>query len=49
LNAAWEALPPPTVQLKRISLYLGLPDTKKQHSAPANTPQDALREALAAG
>jgi hypothetical protein len=37
------------VQLKRISLYLGLPDTKKPHSAPVCTSQDALREAMAAG
>lgn len=37
------------VQLKRISLYLGLPDTKKQPSAPARTPQDALQQAMAAG
>lgn len=35
------------MQLRRIALYLGLPEPRLQ--TPARTPQDALREAAAAG
>lgn len=50
LAAFWAGLPPPAVQLKRISLALGLPDTRPLHtSARALKPEDAMREALAAG
>ena len=43
LVAYWESVPPPNVQLKRISLGLGLKDTAKPK------PTDAVREAMAAG
>lgn len=50
LTSAWAAIPPPAVQLKRIALALGLPDTKApvQTSAPAK-PEDAMRQAMAGG
>lgn len=41
-------MPPPGVQLKRIALAFGLPDTEPP-KARAVTPEDAMREALAAG
>lgn len=41
-------MPPASVQLKRISLALGLPDTQPA-SARSVKPADAMREALAAG
>lgn len=40
-------MPPPDIQLKRISLFLGLPDTTPKRATA--TPEDALREAMAAG
>ncbi len=40
-------VPPPDIQLKRISLFLGLPDTTPKRTT--ETPEDALREAMAAG
>lgn len=49
LSAFWQAVPPPAVQLKRIALALGLPDTKAPAKARAVKPEDAMREALAAG
>ncbi len=49
LSAYWEAVPPPAAQLKRISLFLGLPDTKKTPPPAASTPNDAIREAMASG
>lgn len=43
-------MPPPGVQLKRISLALGLPDTQPVHkSAKPATAEDAMRAALAGG
>jgi hypothetical protein len=36
------------VQLRRIALFLGIPDSKPVQTS-ARTPQDALREAIAAG
>lgn len=39
-----------SVQLKRIALALGLPDTQPEPaSARAGKPVDAMREAMAAG
>ncbi len=49
LTAFWASVPPPGVQLKRISLALGLPDTQPAPKARAGRPEDAIREALAAG
>lgn len=49
LSAFWSSVPPPAVQLKRIALALGLPDTKPAPRVHAVKPQDALREAMAAG
>jgi hypothetical protein len=37
------------VQLKRIALALGLPDTQPATSAKPTTAEDAMRAALAAG
>lgn len=48
LSAFWESVPPPAVQLKRISLALGLPDTTRPPARNVK-PQDAMQEALAAG
>lgn len=47
LTALWHQVPPPALQLKRIALALGIPEPRVQTSA--RTPQDALREAAAAG
>lgn len=41
-------VPPAAVQLKRIALALGLPDTRPVQTS-AHAPQDVLREAAAAG
>lgn len=49
LGRHWESLPPPDVQLKRISLFLGLPDTAPKAEPKPGKPTDALREAMAAG
>lgn len=49
LAAFWAAVPPPNVQLKRIAMALGLPDTAPPPKAGAVKPEDAMREALAAG
>ena len=50
LSRFWGVVPPPGIQLKRIALALGLPDTKPvQTSAQPASPNDALQEALAAG
>lgn len=48
LSAFWAGVPPPAVQLKRIALALGLPDTQPP-KAERKAPEDALREAMAAG
>lgn len=47
LAAFWAGVPPPAMQLKRIALALGIPDT----APPSKTvkPEDAMREAMAAG
>lgn len=37
------------MQLKRISLALGIPSTEPKVQTYARTPQDAIREAMAAG
>jgi len=37
------------VQLKRIALFLGLPEPAVHTSAPRPSPSDALRQAVAAG
>lgn len=47
LSRYWISVPPAALQLKRISLALGLPDTTPKKAAA--TPQEAMREALAAG
>lgn len=50
LSAFWASVPPPGVQLKRIALALGLPDTHPLHtSAKPTSAEDAMRAALAAG
>lgn len=49
LAAFWASVPPPGVQLKRIALALGLPDTKAPPKPGTVKPEDAMREALAAG
>ncbi len=50
LSAFWASVPPPSVQLKRIALALGLPDTTPAHtSAQPTSAEDAMRMALAAG
>jgi hypothetical protein len=49
LAAFWASVPPPGVQLKRIALALGLPDTQPAPKPRAVKPEDALREAMAAG
>ena len=41
-------MPPPDAQLRRIALFLGLPDTAPRRTAPTS-PEDSLREAIAAG
>lgn len=48
LGARWQSVPPPAVQLRRIAQYLGIPEPKPVQTF-ARTPQDAMREALAAG
>lgn len=42
----WQSVPPPAIQLKRIALALGIPDTVQ---TSARTADEALREAAAAG
>ena len=49
LGRHWESLPPPDLQLKRISLFLGLPDTAPKGKPMPGAPTDALREAMVAG
>lgn len=49
LSAFWQAVPPPSVQLKRIALALGLPDTKAPSKPGAVKPEDVLRQAMAVG
>ncbi len=50
LSAFWASVPPASVQLKRISLALGLPDTQPtQGSARKVSAEDAMREAFASG
>lgn len=50
LSAFWASVPPAGVQLKRISLALGLPDTKApQHAAGKTSADAAMRAAMAAG
>lgn len=50
LAAHWIATPPPGLELRRIARYLGLPDPRPVHtSAPPSAPDDALRQAQAAG
>jgi hypothetical protein len=48
LTAFWASVPPPGVQLKRISLALGLPDTQPAKAASGDA-STAMREAIAAG
>lgn len=48
LAVFWESVPPAVVQLKRISLALGLPDTRPVQTS-ARSPEEAMREAMAAG
>jgi hypothetical protein len=43
----WKTVPPAAVQLKRIALALGIPEPRVQ--TLARSPQDAFREAIAAG
>lgn len=47
LAAFWASVPPPAVQLKRISMALGLPDTQPRKATASAG--DAMREAMAAG
>lgn len=50
LSRFWGVVPPPNIQLKRIALALGLPDSKPAPtSTRAEKPADALKEAMAAG
>lgn len=49
MNAHWAAVPPPCIQLKRISLALGLPDTKPAAPSRPTSERDALQEARSAG
>lgn len=49
LAAFWASVPPPAVQLKRIALALGIPDTAPPPKARSVKPEDTLREAMAAG
>ena len=49
LGKQWAAVPPPDQQLRRIALYLGLPDTAPRQTPVTRNPEDAFREALAAG
>ena len=49
LGRHWAALPPPDLQLKRISLFLGLPVTAPAGVPERGAPPDALREAAPAG
>lgn len=44
----WQRVPPPAVQLKRIALVLGVPETTPVQTS-ARTPEEAMREAMAAG
>ncbi len=48
LSLHWESVPPPAVQLKRIALALGIPESKPRVHTSAQ-PEDVMREALAAG
>lgn len=46
----WRTVPPVSVQLKRIALFLGLPEPKTvQTSALKTNSADALQQAQAAG
>lgn len=56
LAAFWTSVPPPAIQLKRIALALGLPDTKpaldnkySRRSATSESPDDAIKQAMAMG
>lgn len=49
LNALWDTVPPPAVQLRRIALYLGLPETKKPVQTRALSAEEAIKEVMAAG
>lgn len=49
LSAFWASVPPPGVQLKRIALALGLPDTTPPPKAGRVKPEDAMQQAFAAG
>ena len=49
LAAFWAAVPPPSVQLKRIALALGLPDTAPPPKPGKVSADDAMREAFASG
>lgn len=44
----WQSIPPPASQLKRISLFLGLPPSVAVQTS-ARSPEEAMREAMAAG
>lgn len=48
LNDFWRTCPPAAMQLRRISLFLGIkPDAIERHVAA--TPDEAMQEAQAAG
>lgn len=49
LAAFWQTVPPPAAQLRRIALYLGLPDPRPGAPPSSLTPEEAMREAMAAG
>lgn len=45
----WETIPPAALQLKRISLALGIAPDKKVNTSTPKTADEAIRQALAAG
>lgn len=49
LAAFWASVPPVAVQLKRIALTLGLPDTAPPPKTRTASPDDAMRQAMAGG
>ena len=49
LGRFWQSVPPAGVQLKRIALALGIPETRPAVQTSARSPEEAVREALAAG
>ena len=49
LTSFWADVPPPGVQLKRIALALGLPDTHQTSRRASSDAGTAMREAISAG